>query len=320
MDILAWTAFEVGIVELVGRLSLGGDAVELRDAVRRLLSERRKSIILNLPCCTYIDSAGLGELVGSFTDVSIAGGRIVLCNVSKRVQDLLQITKLYSIFTVVPTIRDGLYELNASGVEGAARRLYISCPLHACGSWVSVADPIGATGRGDCGACDTQFLYHRPVDLKPSETQATALGLKIPSYENDFVDLKLTEPAVIQITRLDLFSFQALNKAWLSLPAPRRVVVDLTWTREATEVGLAAAVALWEHATDGSRAVMLVTKEDSVSAIILRRPDIHKTWQKAVEALGEQPPGTAPKVTLTLSPTAPLPRTASPARVSGPEE
>jgi len=83
-----------------GKITLGEGAVAIRDTVRKLIEAGNKKIVLNLGNVTYIDSSGIGELVSAFTSVSNAGGELKLLNLTKRVQDLLQITKLYTVFAV----------------------------------------------------------------------------------------------------------------------------------------------------------------------------------------------------------------------------
>ena len=90
----------VTIVDLSGRIVLGDGSTALRDLVRNLISEGNKKILLNLRNVDYIDSSGLGELVSAFTSVRSGGGALKLLNLSKRVQVLLQITKLYTVFDI----------------------------------------------------------------------------------------------------------------------------------------------------------------------------------------------------------------------------
>ena len=72
----------------------------LRDAVREMVGKNQKKILLNLGEVSYIDSSGIGELVSGFTTVTNSGGALKLLNLNKRVKDLLQITKLYTVFDV----------------------------------------------------------------------------------------------------------------------------------------------------------------------------------------------------------------------------
>jgi len=88
------------IVDLSGRITLGEGSVLLRDMVRDLVTKGQRKILLNLGDVTYIDSSGIGELVSAFTTVRNQGGELKLLNLTKKVHDLLQITKLYTVFDV----------------------------------------------------------------------------------------------------------------------------------------------------------------------------------------------------------------------------
>ncbi|HEX5236750.1 MAG TPA: STAS domain-containing protein [Silvibacterium sp.] len=90
----------VTILDLSGRITLGEGSVQLRDAVRDLLAKGQKNILLNLADVNYIDSSGIGELVSAYTTVRNQGGELKLLNLTKKVHDLLQITKLYTVFDV----------------------------------------------------------------------------------------------------------------------------------------------------------------------------------------------------------------------------
>ena len=90
----------VTIVDLSGRITLGEGSVILRDTVRELMGKVSKKILLNLGDVNYIESSGIGELVSAFTTVRNQGGELKLLNLTKKVHDLLQITKLYTVFDV----------------------------------------------------------------------------------------------------------------------------------------------------------------------------------------------------------------------------
>ncbi len=90
----------VTVVDMSGRITLGEGSVILRDTIRDLLSKGQKKILLNLGDVTYIDSSGIGELVSAFTSVRNQGGELKLLNLTKKVHDLLQITKLYTVFDI----------------------------------------------------------------------------------------------------------------------------------------------------------------------------------------------------------------------------
>jgi anti-sigma B factor antagonist len=91
---------DVTVIDAAGRITLGDGASAFRDIIRDLASKGDKKLLLNLSEVSYIDSSGIGELVSGFTTVTNHGGSLKLIGLSKRVKDLLQITKLYTVFEV----------------------------------------------------------------------------------------------------------------------------------------------------------------------------------------------------------------------------
>ena len=91
---------DVTVIDVAGRITLGEGSSNLREGIREMVAKGNKKILLNLGDVTYIDSSGIGELVSGFTSVANAGGQLKLINLTKRVKDLLQITKLYTVFEV----------------------------------------------------------------------------------------------------------------------------------------------------------------------------------------------------------------------------
>ena len=89
----------VAIVDLNGRVTLGENTGILRDELRSLLSQGHKNIILNMGEVSYVDSAGLGELVGAYTTAANQGGAVKLLHLQGKLKDLMQITKLFTIFS-----------------------------------------------------------------------------------------------------------------------------------------------------------------------------------------------------------------------------
>jgi anti-sigma B factor antagonist len=90
----------ITVVDMSGRITLGEGSVVLRDSIRDLVGKGQKKILLNLGDVTYIDSSGIGELVSAFTAVRREGGELKLLNLTKKVLELLQITKLYTVFDI----------------------------------------------------------------------------------------------------------------------------------------------------------------------------------------------------------------------------
>src|SRR5919112_4242593 len=93
-------AGDITILDLDGKVTIGEGSVALRTAIRRLLGEGKSKILLNLGGVGYIDSSGIGELVSSFTAVKKEGGTLKLLNLTQKIQDLLAITKLLTVFDV----------------------------------------------------------------------------------------------------------------------------------------------------------------------------------------------------------------------------
>jgi len=99
----------VTVLDLSGRITLGEGSVQLREAVRDLISKGSKTMLLNMGDVNYIDSSGLGELVSAYTTAKNQGAQVKLLNLTKKVKDVLQLTKLYTVFDV--------YEDEASAIS-----------------------------------------------------------------------------------------------------------------------------------------------------------------------------------------------------------
>jgi anti-sigma B factor antagonist len=93
-------AGDVTVLDLNGKITIGEGSVALRGAIRRLIEENKKKILLNLASVGYVDSSGIGELVSSFTSVNKEGGQLKLLKLTQKIQDLLAITKLLTVFDV----------------------------------------------------------------------------------------------------------------------------------------------------------------------------------------------------------------------------
>src|ERR1700761_2468536 len=91
---------DVTVIDAAGRITLGEGASAFRDTIRDFASKGNKKLLLNLGDVSYIDSSGIGEMVSGFTTVTNNGGQMKLVGLSKRIKDLLQITKLYTVFDV----------------------------------------------------------------------------------------------------------------------------------------------------------------------------------------------------------------------------
>lgn len=101
-------AGDVTILDLAGKITIGEGSVQLREAVRKLLEDGKKKILLNLGDVSYVDSSGIGELVSSYTTTSNQDGQLKLLNLTKKIQDLLMITKLLTVFQTYDNEQDAV--------------------------------------------------------------------------------------------------------------------------------------------------------------------------------------------------------------------
>jgi anti-sigma B factor antagonist len=109
----------VTIVDIDGRIVLGEESAALRDLVCDLLSKGHKSILFNLADVDYIDSSGLGNLVGCFTSVRKQQGELKLLNLTNKIQDLMQITRLYTVFEITSDEAAAVRSFDQSTAAGA---------------------------------------------------------------------------------------------------------------------------------------------------------------------------------------------------------
>jgi len=108
----------VTIVDIRGRIVLGEESASVRDMIRDLLSKGHKQILLNLGDVDYIDSMGLGSLVGAFVTVRKQGGELKLLNLTDKLTDVMQITKLYTVFDIMNDEEAGVKSFGQSTAAG----------------------------------------------------------------------------------------------------------------------------------------------------------------------------------------------------------
>jgi anti-sigma B factor antagonist len=101
-------AGDITVLDMSGKITIGEGSVALRTAIRRLLEEGKKRILLNLAGVGYIDSSGIGELVSSYTAIGKDGGQLKLLHLTEKLRDLLTITKLLTVFDVYETESEAL--------------------------------------------------------------------------------------------------------------------------------------------------------------------------------------------------------------------
>ena len=112
LNITERQAGDITILDMNGKVTIGEGSVALRTTIRKLLGEGKKKIILNLGQVGYVDSSGIGEFVSSFTAVNKEGGTLKLLNLTQKIQDLLAITKLLTVFDVYDSESEALSSFN----------------------------------------------------------------------------------------------------------------------------------------------------------------------------------------------------------------
>ena len=112
----------VTILDLKGKMTLGEGDELLKDKINSLIQQDRKKLLLNLEGVPYIDSAGLGEIVRTYTTVSRQGGKLKLLNLTKRIQDLLAITKLLTVFETYESEPDAVKSFGQADGPSITRR------------------------------------------------------------------------------------------------------------------------------------------------------------------------------------------------------
>ena len=143
MQIEERTVGTVTILDLKGKLILGDGDAQLKDKVHSLVSQGIKQVLLNLGEVPYIDSAGIGEIVRTHTTMSRGGGSLKLLNVTKRIHDLLVITKLVTIFETFDSEAEALRSFLRDGLtwRSSARRDWKLPTRNAVASCVSTSPP-----------------------------------------------------------------------------------------------------------------------------------------------------------------------------------
>jgi anti-sigma B factor antagonist len=114
MQAVTRTVGDVVVLDISGRITLGEGNVALREIVRGLSDKGHKSVVMNLSAVQYVDSSGIGELVKAHTTLRNQGGQLKLTNLSKRVQDLLQVTHLHSVFEIYSDEQKATASFNGS--------------------------------------------------------------------------------------------------------------------------------------------------------------------------------------------------------------
>ena len=258
---------------------LGEYAAEiLRQAVDRVLKENKKLILLNLARVSYMDSPGIGELVACYKRTREKKGILKLLNPSGKVYDLLQLTKLEEVFESFRDEREAIRSFSE-------KRLLLveECPI--C-KW---SDPWPLSGTtATCPGCASRFHVEGPAD----EWIRTIRSVELPTYPGEHVRLTqrswFDNAATISIDgRIDLFAFDMIKKAYLSLPSPRRVIIEIEARNSITPESIRALLAL--RAPEEAEESVVISDP---SGVLGRRSGVLQShWWEAASSLPKAPAG-----------------------------
>lgn len=272
---------DVTVLKLSGRLVLGEPCALFRDHIRRLVNEGRKKFLLNLADLRYIESSGVGEVVSAFTMVSRAGGSLKLVSLSKKLHEVLQITKLFTVFEVFDTEAAAVKSFETSP-------FYSRCPICKRDSRPPILDVRAEwpTQTCDCGS-EFEVSFSRG-----SRKRAVVKSLRLYLYENDkneYLQLVSGKPFTLQIVGgLNLFGSSALKKVWQAIPSPRRVLVDLQRVTEMSSAGRGALLTLLTNRDQEARAAISLEglNRERMNALSIE-PPMYSEKAAALTALGD---------------------------------
>jgi anti-sigma B factor antagonist len=270
----------VTILCLRGRITLGPEWKCLDDTVRELVSQGNREILLNLADVSYVDSMGLFALVQAFTVTGQAGGSLRLLGPNKNLQDLLQITKLTTVFEVFESEEEAVRSFGVS-------TMCCLCPVCQHPSQPSLLDErLERWPTQTCGNCLSRFEARFSAD---SHDQAQVESLCLATYENEYLQILPGPPLTLQVVgRLDLFSAAALRKAWRALPTPRRVLFDIRQATEISDAGRDALLALLANSEEEARATISLEGlgQEMIKTFAID-PPVYSERATALAALGD---------------------------------
>jgi anti-sigma B factor antagonist len=271
-------AGDVTILDLDGRIVLGEESNTLKLEIKKILDQKKRKIIINFGDVTFIDSSGNGAVVSAHLTARTRGADLKFCHLGKGLQDLWQINRLLTVFDIYDTEANALRAFASFG----APRLYCRCPL--CAQQTAPSLLRGSQwapqscSNAACGAHFSIEYSPRPHEL------ASIKELCFETYENESFIVRPGVPFICQIVgRLDLFSSSALQKCWLTLPLPRRLVFDLHRATDRSEAGRAALTALLGNKDGGSK--VTASLEGLHPSQVMAFPDSGPFYQRMADAL-----------------------------------
>ena len=267
---------DVTILDLCGDLTLPAGGI-LRGAVKDLLAQGRRKILLNFADVSHIDSAGNGEVVSVLTLIRNSGGSLKFVALGKRVQDLWQITKLYTVFEI-------------DHDEASALRMFSFSRYSICPSCRNVCMPPSLHPRRNdfscqiCITCNAQFklMFGKLATRVPVE------WFRAQTYEREYFEVLPGPPYEVKVTgRLNLFSSSALDKVWRAIPPPRRVIFNIGSAMDIDAPGWEALLAFLEKKESSAKAVISLGSRKAIVDSFRRCPYAYSDVKEALATLGD---------------------------------
>ena len=281
LKILAGQVGDVAVLKLSGSLIPGEPCVIFRDYIRQLVDDGQKKIVLDLADIRHVESSGIGELVSASTLVSRAGGSLKLVRLTRKFHELLQITKLFTVFQVLDSEPEALKAFEAPP-------FYCCCPICKRHSQPPIPDvPVASPGQ----ACDCGVEFEISFS-QASPQRAVVRSLRLDLYEenrNEYLQILSGPPFTLQIVgSLNFFGSSALKKAWQAIPSPRRVLIDLRQVTAISAAGFEALLRIVKNGDDGARAAISAEglSQEHLKRVPIEAP-VYATRAEAVAALGD---------------------------------
>lgn len=262
---------DVTILDIKGNMTIGDDT-RLPLIIKGLVERGRRRVILSLGELDYVDSGGLGDLVGAFTALRRSGGELLLHSVGKRLEDIFAITKLGTVFSQLDTLDEVVAALGESPI-------FAQCPM--CGGDVRY---FAAAEFQRCATCDTRFKLSLS---SMAESSGEVVVLRLPSYDGEFIEVVRGVPWRISICgRLDLFSLETVEKAYRVLPNARHIILVID--RKPSARGWDAFQALVKQLPAAVAVAVINLKDDERKALASELP-LHGSEAAAASSLNLLP-------------------------------
>lgn len=270
---------DITILDLQGRITLGEGSRALRESIKDLLNEGKRKIILNMGDVSYIDSSGFGELVAAFTTIRNQTGKLVLVNLTRKVSDQLQITKLFTVFEV--------YYAESEALSAFLPRRLAHCPVCSYFSTPPRLSNEAVWAPQSCRSpgCRTQFTLESSAS---SDLLGAVKNVRIETYTNEYLEILSGDPITVRIIgRLDYFASSAFRRLGRLLSKHRKVLFDLSETTDVDAGGRDALLFFVADATHGFQAVVSLEGFNKQNLeVFAESPNCYLKRHDALKALG----------------------------------